>query len=94
MQKTSNKNCQPLVEHRVEFKGNNIFSKWVNDNTYVVYSYGLHFPMFVFLAKEGTFYENSDKYSVSTSKQQTQARPCSSLYSIEKRNTKELQKMI
>ena len=49
--------------------------------------------MYVYSAKEGIFYENSDKYSVSTSKQQTQARP-SNLYCVVKRNTEELKNLI
>ena len=93
MERTSNKNCSSLVEHREEFKANNIFSTWENDDFYVVYSYGKHFPMYVYSAKEGIFYENSDKYSRSTSKQQTQARP-SNLYCVVKRNTEELKNLI
>lgn len=70
--KISNKNASIFTTDRVEFKANNIFSEKKND-VYVVYSYGYHFPMFVW--KEGIWYENMDKYSVSTSKQQTQSRP-------------------
>ena len=86
--RTSNKNCRSLVERKVEFVANNIFSTW-EKATYVVYSYGKHFPMYVY--KDGNFYENSDKYSVSTSKHQTQARPS---FETLKRNTEELKNLI
>lgn len=48
---------------------------------YVVYSYGFHFPMYVAEWLEGessdkaTWYENSDKYSQSTTRQQSNTRP-------------------
>ena len=74
--KTTNKNARKLVEKREIFKGSNTFSSIhtrTKGNIYAVYSYGYHFPMYVF--KGGKWFENSDKYSVSTSKQQTQLRP-------------------
>jgi len=42
---------------------------------YVVYSYGTHWPLFVFDTVDRVWYENSDKYSTSTSKQRGQAHP-------------------
>ena len=74
--KTSNKNARELVEKRETFKGSNTFSSIhtrTKGNIYAVYSYGYHFPMYIF--KAGKWYANSDKYSVSTSKHQTQLRP-------------------
>lgn len=47
---------------------------------YAVYSYGYHFPMYVAEWLEGqepTWYENTDRYSQSTSKHQSQLRPSS-----------------
>ena len=71
--KTSNQNCSELGANLIEFKANNIFSDYIKyDKLYVIYSYGYHFPMYV--KYKNTWYENSDKYSVSTSKQQTQTR--------------------
>jgi hypothetical protein len=40
---------------------------------YVVYSYGKHFPLFVH--QDGIWYENQDRYSVSTSKHRSQSHP-------------------
>ena len=74
MIKTSNFKCSELVNNKVVFKANNIFSEHIKkDKLYIVYSYGHHFPMYI--KYKNTWYENSDKYSVSTSKQQNQARP-------------------
>jgi hypothetical protein len=88
MKRISNKNSSEYVYNQVEFKANNIFSEKC-DNIYIVYSYGHHFPMYV--NYNSKWYENSDKYSVSTSKQQTQARPVSDTI---KKTTKELKDII
>ena len=74
MLRTSNNKCSELVNNKIEFKANNIFSEHIKkDKLYIVYSYGHHFPMYI--KYKNTWYENSDKYSVSTSKQQSQSRP-------------------
>jgi|TARA_R110000824_G_C15019570_1_gene658227 hypothetical protein len=79
----SNKDCAPYVTKRKEFKGSHLFgewdgpTEWIPDNTldtpYIVYSHGYHFPIYIWVG--GVWYENTDKYSASTSKHQTQARP-------------------
>jgi len=81
--KTSNKNCGQYIINRQAFIASNIFAEYVTQNAngdqldtcrYVVYSYGKHFPMYIF--EGGVWYANCDKYSVSTSKHQSQANPC------------------
>jgi hypothetical protein len=42
---------------------------------YVVYSYGYHFPMYIYDYKAQQWFGNSDKYSSTTSRHQSQARP-------------------
>ena len=77
MERVANKDCRRYVENREEFNGSNLFSRW-HGNVYVVYSYGEHYPMFLWIDPEradGGWYENSDGYSVSTSKHHSQARP-------------------
>jgi hypothetical protein len=61
-----------MVQDRREFVGSNLFAVY-NNGKYVVYSYGDHFPLFVY--HNGKWYENSDRYSVSTSKHRTQSHP-------------------
>jgi hypothetical protein len=73
MKRITNKDARDYIQTLSEFKGSNIFSMKHYNGTYAVYSYGSHFPMFVF--KGNKWYENSDKYSMSTSKQQNQCRP-------------------
>jgi hypothetical protein len=76
-----------LVNSRVAFKGNSVFSSWVSDTLYVVYSYGTHFPMYIYDRKakqvdeqgnvisNGAWLGNTDKYSTTTSKHQSKCRP-------------------
>jgi hypothetical protein len=84
----ANCRCRKLVEQKVPFQANNIFARVLRTYDtpaypgqmglgvlYVVYSYGLHFPMFVFDYAADKWYENTDKYSSTTSKQTGQARP-------------------
>jgi hypothetical protein len=86
MVRITNTKSRKLVELKKEFKANNMFS--VNNNgKYVVYSYGKHFPIFANV--NGKWYENADKYSITTSKHTSQARPYNE--NIEKVN---LQKML
>ena len=78
--KTSNGKCRTLVQNREVFKANNIFSEqrdtyFNREQVYIVYSYGHHFPMFVYHERSGTWFENSDRYSVSTSKHRSQSHP-------------------
>lgn len=42
---------------------------------YVVYSYGAHFPIYVYDYQMQEWYGNKDKYSPTTSRHQSQARP-------------------
>jgi hypothetical protein len=81
--KTSNKNCRTLVQNRQAFTASNIFAEYITNNAdgspvdpcrYVVYSYGKHFPMYIY--EGGHWYANEDKYSRSTSRHQSQANPC------------------
>ena len=69
--RTANNTARDLVQSRVPFKGNNTDGKYEN-GSYVVSSYNWY-PIFVY--KDGQWFENKDKYSVSTSKQTTQLRP-------------------
>jgi hypothetical protein len=73
MIKTSSGKCTQHVKNREVFKANNIFSESLPDGAYVVYSYGHHFPMYLYT--HGVWYRNKDRYSVSTSKHMSQASP-------------------
>lgn len=70
--KVANWNARENVQQLIPFKGNNTFAMNVG-NAYVVYSYGEHWPMFAHI--NGQWYENGDRYSVTTSKHRTQLHP-------------------
>jgi len=72
MSKISNARARDFVQVCAPFKGSNTFAESIS-GIYVVFSYGYHFPMFVCV--NGTWYENADKFSRSTSKQQSQLHP-------------------
>ena len=72
--KISNKSSRSYVENRKVFTASNIFSEYGADPTrYIVYSYGLHWPLFIY--DEGVWYENVEKASQTTSRHATQCRP-------------------
>ena len=81
MERVANQDCRSYVERKEEFEGSNLYARKIG-KIYVVYSYGEHYPMFLF--RKGWWYENSDGYSPSTGKHHSNARP---YYS---RNIKEL----
>jgi len=82
--RTSNSKARLLVNGLTDFTGSNTFAE-TNAPTdtrptylYTVYSYGYHFPMYIAEWFEGgtpTWYENTDKYSQSTTRQQSHTRP-------------------
>lgn len=72
MRRISNIKAYNLVNDRLEFAGNNTFGEW-DGGAYKVYSYGYHFPIYAW--KDGLWYRNIDKYSVTTSKHKSQLRP-------------------
>lgn len=83
--RTNNNDARQYVQRMVEFKGSNTFAEMQNAEgdsmRYVVYSYGYHFPMFIAEWIVGdrdnvTWYENSDKFSRSTTRQQSLLHPC------------------
>ena len=69
--RTSNTRARDVVTNKIPFKGSNTNGEYRN-GSYVVFSYDWY-PIFVF--KDGQWFENEQKYSVSTSKQTSQLRP-------------------
>ena len=74
MAKTTLRDMHAEVEGCRVFEGNSVFSTSNND-LYTVYSYGYHFPMYVFDEAIGEWIGNEDRYSVTTSKHQGKCRP-------------------
>ena len=85
MTRPTNRDVGALVARRNEFQTGNktMYSQWITDQSdpefyrsiYVVFSYGQHFPMYIFDDAAGLWYANKDKYSSTTSRHQTHARP-------------------
>lgn len=71
--RVSNKKCRDCVQSRKPFIASNLFGKFTTGNTFVVYSYGEHWPLFIH--SEGVWFENEDSCSVSTARHKSQAHP-------------------
>lgn len=74
--RVANADARRYVQNREEFKGSNTCAEWrghILPNRYVVYSYGEHWPLFIY--QDGKWYENADKYSRTTSKHHGQLHP-------------------
>ena len=86
----ANKDMRGYVMSLTKFRGSNTFAEKRPNNLYVVFSYGYHWPMFI--CKDGQWYENSGRYSVSTSKHHSQARPWDVV--CEKKTCEEMRAML
>lgn len=76
MERVANQKSRQYVERLEEFQGSNMYAEWKHlSSLYVVYSYGEHFPMWVFDKDSYRWFGNKDKYSRTTSKQQSQSKP-------------------
>lgn len=78
------RDMRDYIIRKAAFKGSSVYAHWVDaidgSKQYVVYSYGIHFPMYVFAPlPDGSgaycWYGNSDKYSPTTSRHQSACRP-------------------
>lgn len=77
MAKPKNRDVREYVQNRREFttKNGTMFARWERDDTYIVYSYGHHFPMYIYDKALDLWFGNDDMYSVTTGKHKNQARP-------------------
>lgn len=85
--RTCNRDCRSRVQNLKPFntaskphaKNGTIFARWTTDDTYVVYSYGEHWPLHVCIVnpetQERVWFSNEDKHSRTTSKHYGQAHP-------------------
>jgi len=80
MNSLPNAKVRSAVEGRLTFCNANatLYGKWFDDGqTYVVFSYGSHWPLFLYRA--GLWYENKQRASTTTTRHATVARPRSCL---------------
>lgn len=52
-----------------------IYARYNHTQLYIVYSYGHHFPMYIYDEVAQMWFGNKDRYSHTTSKHQSQAKP-------------------
>ena len=75
----SNREARRHVQNHRSFRGNNLYANWVvvshDEYLYVVYSYGEHWPLFIYHEPTDTWFENLERHSVTTSKHRSQAHP-------------------
>ena len=69
-----NKEVRYFVERQLPFKTatGHLYGEQIGKR-YVVFSYGPHFP--IYLWKDGVWYGNIEKYSATTTRHQSVARP-------------------
>jgi len=74
--RVSNSEMSDYVCDRKAFTNTNqtCWGEWKTPEMYVVYSYGTHFPIYVWDEHMG-WLANTDKFSVTTSRHQNQAHP-------------------
>jgi hypothetical protein len=80
--RVSNNKARDFVNRLEEFQGSNTMGKWVSydegmTKLYIVYSYGHHFPMYIYDEEQNKWVGNKDKYSQSTTRHQSLLRPSS-----------------
>ena len=64
------KQAAAAVAAKQPFRANSCFAE--QGSVYVVYSYGYHYPMFIY---NGQWYENEDRYSATTERHKRSLRP-------------------
>ena len=76
MKSISNQEMSDYVTELQPFT-NHTESVWSDDvgDMYVVYSYGTHFPIYMYDHKTEMWFGNSDRYSPTTSRHRSLARP-------------------
>jgi len=73
----TNWQCRDYVTKLKPFQNKNttLYGEWADANTYVVYSYGSHFPIYAWVRQTNRWYANEDRYSRTTSHHQSLANP-------------------
>lgn len=73
--RTSNKKAGSFTTDRKPFQANNLFGHDIGRGRYAVYSYGYHWPLYVYDEQTDTWYRNITRNSQTTSKHLSQSRP-------------------
>jgi hypothetical protein len=73
-EKIENRDAREYVENKIPFIGNNLSGITMSNGDYLVSSYG-YYPIYYYSKRENKFYGSKDKFSVTTAKHLSQARP-------------------
>lgn len=80
--KTSNAKCREFVNTTRPFQANHLFAENRDNRFYVVYSYGHHWPLWVYDRQQSRWYGNTDRYSVTTARHKSQSHPTVNSYDV------------
>jgi hypothetical protein len=76
--KIANRDARYYVQRCIPFEGSNLFSFThflPGETLYAVYSYGTHWPLFIWSDEAKTWFENEERHSITTSKHRSQCHP-------------------
>jgi len=73
-EKIENRDAREYVENKIPFIGNNLSAIPMSNGDYLVSSYG-YYPIYYHSKRENKWYGNNEKFSVTTAKHSSQARP-------------------
>jgi hypothetical protein len=74
---TTGQKARQYAQYGINFTNHNgqLFGRWETPSLYVIYSYGQHWPLFVWDETLSVWYENEDKCSRTTSRHRSQTNP-------------------
>ena len=84
VKRINGRHSRGYVKARTPFKNSNgqLYAEWLgldgrenSEARYCVYSYGPHWPLFIYVPQVDTWFENKDKYGPTTSKHRTFTHP-------------------
>jgi hypothetical protein len=78
MPRIANREASSYALAREPFDNHNetLFGEWRDEySRYIVYSYGYHWPLYIYDTTTEQWYENESRYSRTTSRHRSQARP-------------------
>ena len=79
--RTTNRHADSLARLKLPFKGSNMYAEWKFPDleeaapVYVVYSYGEHFPMYIWEPLEDVWFNTTDDSTPSTNKHRSAVYP-------------------
>jgi hypothetical protein len=82
VKRINGRHSRSYVQRREPFKNSNgqLYANWIGEpesdtGRYTVYSYGSHWPLFVYVPRANTWFENKEKFGPTTSRHRTQTHP-------------------